>query len=140
MSDQLKVRLVTPDRILVDQAVDAVEVPGKNGYFEVLSGHAPLLSELGAGEVRLHGGEGGDQRYSVARGFVEVLPDRVTILAEFAQKPEEIDTAAVQQELQQGEQLWNEAGEDSANYERANQVIAEAEAKLESAGGKTSQT
>jgi len=131
MPDQLKVRLVTPDRILVDQAADAVEVPGKSGYFEVLYGHAPLLSEIGAGEVRLHGGDGGDQRYVVARGFVEVLPDRVTILAEEAEKPEEIDTGAVQQQLQEGEKLWNEAGEDLAKYAHANEVIREAEAKLE---------
>jgi len=134
MADQLKVRLVTPDRILVDQTVEAVEVPGKNGYFEVLYGHAPLLSEIGAGEVRLHGGEGGDQRYSVARGFVEVLPDRVTILAESAQKPEEIDTGAAQEQLQHGHELWNEAGEDPEKYTHANEVMAEAEAKLDSAG------
>ena len=138
MADQLKVRLVTPDRILVDAAVDAVEVPGKSGYFEVLYGHAPLLSEIGAGEVRMHGGEGGEQRYSVARGFCEVLPDRVTILAESAQKPEEIDTGAAQQQLQRGQELWNEAGEDAEKYDRANQVIAEAEAKLESARAKSS--
>jgi F-type H+-transporting ATPase subunit epsilon len=131
---QLKVRLVTPDRVLVDQAVDAVEVPGKNGYFEVLYGHAPLLSEIGAGEVRLHGGEAGDQRYSVARGFVEVLPERVTILAESAQKPDEIDTGAAQEQLQQGQKLWNEAGEDPEKFAHANEVIAEADAKLESAG------
>ncbi|HEV2279655.1 MAG TPA: ATP synthase F1 subunit epsilon [Acidobacteriaceae bacterium] len=136
MADQLKVRLVTPDRILVDQTVDAVELPGKNGYFEVLYGHAPLLSALGAGEVRLHGGESGDERYSVARGFVEVLPERVTILAETAEKPEEIDTGAAQQQLERGQQLWNEAGEDAAKYAHANEVIAEAEARLESAGAK----
>jgi F-type H+-transporting ATPase subunit epsilon len=134
MADQLKVRLVTPDRILVDQTADAVDVPGKSGYFEVLYGHAPMLSEIGAGEVRLHGGEAGDQRYVVARGFVEVLPERVTILAESAQKPEEIDSAAVQEQLQQGEKLWNEAGEDAEKYAHANEVIAEAEAKRQSAG------
>jgi len=136
MADQLRVRLVTPERILVDQTVAAVEVPGRNGYFEVLYGHAPLLSALGAGEVRLHGSEGGDQRYSVARGFVEVLPERVTILAETAQRPEEIDTAAAQQQLQRGQQLWNEAGEDATKYAHANEVVAEAEARLESAGTK----
>lgn len=134
MPDQLKVRLVTPDRILVDQTVDAVEVPGKSGCFEVLYGAAPLLSEIGAGEVRLHGGEAGDQRYIVARGFVEVLPDRVTILAESAEKPDEVDTAAVQEQLQYGQQLWNDAGEDPEKYKHANEVIAEAEAKLDSAG------
>lgn len=133
---KLTVRLVVPDRILVDETADAVEVPGKNGYFEVLYGHAPLLSEIGAGEVRLHGGEGGEQRYSVARGFVEVLPDRVTILAETAQKPEEIDTGAAQEQMQRGEQMWSEAGEDAEKYEQANAVIAEAQARLDSAGGK----
>ncbi|HTV15047.1 MAG TPA: ATP synthase F1 subunit epsilon [Acidobacteriaceae bacterium] len=136
MADQLKVRLVTPERILVDQAAESVEVPAKNGYIDVLYGHAPLIAEIGAGEVRLHGGEGGDQRYAVARGFVEVLPDRVTILAESAQKPEEIDTGAAQQQLDRGQQLWNEAGEDAKKYEHANEVIAEAEAKLTSAGDK----
>jgi F-type H+-transporting ATPase subunit epsilon len=131
---QIKVRLVTPDRILVDQEAEAVEIPGKSGYFEVLYGHAPLLSEVGAGEVRLHGGAAGDQRYIVARGFAEVLPDRLTILAETAQKPEEIDTGAAQEQLRQGEKMWNEAGEDPEKYAQANEVIAEANAKLESAG------
>jgi F-type H+-transporting ATPase subunit epsilon len=134
MAETLKVRLVTPERILVDQAVEAVEVPAKTGYIEVLRGHAPLLAEIGASEVRLHGGESGEQRYSIARGFVEVLPDRVTILAEYAQKPEEIDTGAAQSELQQGQKLWNEAGDDASKYAHANEVIAEAEARLESAG------
>jgi F-type H+-transporting ATPase subunit epsilon len=136
MADQLKVRLVTPERILVDQAAESVEVPAKNGYIDVLYGHAPLIAEIGAGEVRLHGGEGGDQRYAVARGFVEVLPDRVTILAESAQRPEEIDTGAVREQLQRGEQLWSEAGDDAEKYQRANETIAEAEAKLTSAGEK----
>lgn len=134
MADLLRVRLVTPDRILVDQGAEAVEVPAKNGYLEVLKGHAPLLSEIGAGEVRLHGGETGDQRYSVARGFVEVLPDRVTILAEYAQKPEEIDVGAAEAQMQQGQNLWSEAGEDPKKYAHAIEVTAEAEAKLESAG------
>jgi len=134
MANFLKVRLVTPDRILVDQTADAVEVPGKSGVFEVLYGHAPLLSEIGAGEVRLHGGEAGEQRYVVARGFVEVLPDRVTILAESAEKPEEINSGEVEQQLQHGQQLWNEAGDDAEKYAHANEVMREAEAKLAGAG------
>jgi len=132
--NQLKVRLVTPDRILVDQTVDAVEVPSKSGYFEVLYGHSPLLAELGPGEVRLYGGDqnNGD-RFNVARGFVEVLPERVTILAESAEKPEEIDKPAAQLELDHGRKLWADAGEDPGKYEHANEVMREAEAKLESA-------
>ena len=134
-SNQLRVRLVTPERELFDQTATAVELPSKSGYFEVLHGAAPLLAALGAGEVRLHGGEGGDQRFNVARGFVEVLPERVTILAESAMRPEEIDTARAQKELDEGNKAWSEAGEDADKYTRANEIIREAESKLESAGG-----
>lgn len=136
MPDQLQVRLVTPERILVDTTADAVELPSRSGYLEALFGHAPLLAELGAGEVRLHGGHAGEQRYNVNWGFVEVLPERVTILAESALKPEEIDTARAQEQLERGHKLWNEAGEDAEKYEEANRKIAEAESKLESAGSK----
>ncbi len=136
LTNSLQVRLVTPDRILVDQTVDAVEVPSKSGYIEVLYGHAPLLAELAPGEVRLHGGRNETgERFNVARGFVEVLPERVTILAESAMKPEEIDTGAAQRELDHGHKLWNEAGDDAHKYEHANEVIREAESRLESAKG-----
>ncbi len=131
--NQLRVRLVTPDRILIDEGADAVELPSKSGYMEVLYGHAPLLAELGVGEVRLHGGSGGDQTYFVVWGFVEVLPDRVTILAQNAIKPEEIDAGEAQRQLQSGEKMWNEAGEDADKYKEANEVIHEAQVKLASA-------
>jgi F-type H+-transporting ATPase subunit epsilon len=131
--NQLRVRLVTPDRILIDEGADAVELPSKSGYMEVLYGHAPLLAELGVGEVRLHGGSGGDQTYFVVWGFVEVLPDRVTILAQNAIKPEEIDAGKAQRQLQSGEKMWNEAGEDPDKYKEANELIHEAQVKLASA-------
>jgi F-type H+-transporting ATPase subunit epsilon len=135
-TNQIRVRLVTPDRILVDQTATAVELPSLSGYMEVLPGHAPLLAELGSGEVRLHGGEAGDQRYHVSWGFVEVLPERVTILADQAQKPEEIDASAAQKELDEGHKLWNEAGDVEEKYTEANEVILDAESKLASAGNK----
>ena len=131
--NKLRVRLVTPDRILIDESADAVELPSKSGYMEVLYGHAPLLAELGVGEVRLHGGSGGDQTYFVVWGFVEVLPDRVTILAQNAIKPEEIDSGEAQRQLETGEKMWNEAGEDPDKYKEANEVIHEAQVKLASA-------
>jgi F-type H+-transporting ATPase subunit epsilon len=133
---QLQVRLVTPDRMLFDKAADAVELPGKNGYLEVLFGAAPLLAELGAGDVRIHGGEGGEERYFVAWGFAEVLPNRVTILAESAERPEGIDTSAAERELDEGQTMWNEAGDDPERYERANEQMHDAQARLDSARGK----
>src|ERR1700677_2038435 len=92
-SGLLTVRLVTPDRVLLDATAEAVELPSMSGYLEALYGAAPLLAELGAREVRLHGGTSGDQKFFVAWGFAEVLPERVTILAETALHPDEINVA-----------------------------------------------
>jgi F-type H+-transporting ATPase subunit epsilon len=136
-SGLLAVRLVTPDRILLDATAEAVELPSMSGYMEALYGAAPLLAELGAGEVRLHGGTSGDQKFFVAWGFVEVLPERVTILAETAMHPDEIDRAEAQQELQEGEKLWQEAGDDGEKYDEANALMRQAEEKIASAEGKS---
>ena len=139
-TNQLRVRLVTPERVLFEHAASAVELPGKSGYMEVLYGAAPLLAELGAGDVTVHGGgdSGADGllRYNVSWGFVEVLPDRVTILATDALKPEEIDVPRAQQQLDRGNKLWSEAGDSAEKYTEALHVIAEAEAKLASAAEK----
>jgi len=141
-SNQLRVRLVTPERVLFEAAADAVELPAKNGYMEVLFGAAPLLAELGAGDVVVHGGKGessdtqGEQRYNVSWGFVEVLPDRVTILASDALKPEEIKVDRAKEQLDRGNKMWNEAGESEEAYTEALHVIAEAESKLATASEK----
>jgi F-type H+-transporting ATPase subunit epsilon len=136
-TNQLRVRLVTPERILFEVLADSVDLPGKNGYFEPLYGHAPALAELGAGDVILHGGPNDGQRYNVSWGFVEVLPDRVTILANDALKPEEIDVPRAQKQLDHGLEEWKEAGDREEAYTEALRVIAEAEAKIASAGGAT---
>jgi F-type H+-transporting ATPase subunit epsilon len=141
-TNQLRVRLVTPERTLFDQTATAVELPSKTGYFEVLYGHAPLLAELGAGDVTVHSGAGIEHsspdstRYNVSWGFVEVLPDRVTILASDALKPEEINVGRAEQQREHGEKMWNEAGESEAAYDEALRVISEAEAKIASAAEK----
>jgi len=133
------VRLVTPERILFEADAPAVELPAKNGYMEVLYGHAPLMAELGAGDVRIHQGAGIEStspettRYNVSWGFVEVLPNRVTILASDALKPEEIDVTRAEQQLERGEKMWKEAGESEEAYDEALRVISEAEAKISSA-------
>jgi F-type H+-transporting ATPase subunit epsilon len=133
-SNQLRVRLVTPERVLFESTAAAVELPAISGYMEVLYGHAPLLSELGAGDVTLHGvSDGATTRYNVSWGFVEVLPDRVTILASDALKPEEIKIDRAQKQLDRGLELWNKAGDSEEAYDEALHVIAEAEAKLASA-------
>ena len=129
----LQVRLVTPERVLLDATATAVELPSMAGYLEALYGAAPLLAELGAGEVRLHGGSAGEQIFFVAWGFVEVLPERVTILAEQALKPNEIDVSEAQAEQQHAQELWNQAGDDGDRYDEANAVSRVAEEKLAAA-------
>ena len=132
-SGLLAVRLVSPDRLLLDATAESVELPSSSGYLEALYGAAPLLSELGAGEVRLHGGTSGDQKFFVAWGFVEVLPERVTILAETAVLPSEIDVDQARRELALGEKMWQEAGDDGSKYDYANAMTRQAEEKLASA-------
>ncbi len=129
-------RLVTPDQVVVDTTAEAVELPSMSGYLEALYGAAPLLAELGAGEVRLHGGAAGQQTFFVAWGFVEVLPERVTILAEQALRPREIDVNAAHAEQQHAQELWNAAGDDGEKYDEANAVTRVAEEKLASAAHK----
>lgn len=86
----LRLEFVTPDRSIVHEDVDEVEVPGEEGYFGVLPGHAPLLAALGTGELWYR--KGSEKKYAfVAGGFAEVLPDRVAILAPIAERAEDID-------------------------------------------------
>lgn len=134
-TNSIRVRLVTPEKIFLDGTVDSVSLPSQSGQLEALYGHAPLLAELGAGEVMLHGGDIGDQQFFVASGFVEVLPDRVTILAESATRPNEISVPDARAELEHGEQMWREAGEESRRYAEANRVIHEAEERIRVAEG-----
>ena len=86
----IDLQIVTPDRMLVHEQVDEVEIPGVDGYFGVLPGHTPLLASLAVGELWYRKGQ--EKTYlSIAFGFAEVLPDRVTILAQLAERAEEID-------------------------------------------------
>ena len=92
MPTSIQLNIVSAERSLVDERVDEVEIPGADGYFGVLPGHTPLLALLGAGELWYRQGQ--DKTYLlIAFGFAEVQPDRVTILAQTAEKAEEIDVA-----------------------------------------------
>jgi F-type H+-transporting ATPase subunit epsilon len=87
---RIQLQIVSADRSLVNETVDEVEIPGSDGYFGVLPGHTPLLAVLGAGELWYR--QGSAMHYlAIAFGFAEVQPDRVTILAQIAEKAEEID-------------------------------------------------
>src|SRR5438876_11225930 len=92
LPSHLTLQLASAERSLVNEQVDEVEIPGADGYFGVLPGHTPLLALLGAGELWYRQGQ--DRTYfAIAFGFAEVQPDRVTILAQIAEKADEIDIA-----------------------------------------------
>src|ERR687898_285412 len=87
---KITLEIVTPERSLVNEQVDEIQLPGSEGYFGVLPGHTPMLSTLQVGELWYRIGQ--EKHYlAIAFGFVEVLPDRVTVLAQLAERPEDID-------------------------------------------------
>jgi F-type H+-transporting ATPase subunit epsilon len=108
MDDTFRLRIVTPYREVVMEDVSEAQIPGKEGYLGVLPGHAPLISELKVGEISYKRG-GKSTHLAVSGGFVEVLPHQVTILAETAERAEEIDVARAQAAKEQAEKLLKAA-------------------------------
>ena len=108
---KIQLLIVSADRALVDETVDEVEIPGFDGYFGVLPGHTPLLAVLHVGELWYR--QGADKHYlSIAFGFAEVQPDRVTILAQIAEKAEEIDLSRAEAAKKRAEERLAHAAVD----------------------------
>jgi F-type H+-transporting ATPase subunit epsilon len=129
MPDTLQLQIVTPDKRLVDEAVDQVQMPGLNGYLGILPGHAPLLTELGPGEISY--AQGGSTQYlAVAWGFAEVLPDKVTILADAAERPEDIDVKRAQEAKARAEEALKKADSET-DYDEILLAQHRAEVRLE---------
>ena len=128
MADTIQLEIVTPERLVVNVAVDEIQIPGKTGYLGILPGHAPLISELSAGgEISYRTGTE-VKRLAVAWGFAEVLPHKVTILAETAERAEDIDVARARAAKQRAEEELRKAGaggdaEAQAALQRANTRI-----------------
>jgi F-type H+-transporting ATPase subunit epsilon len=131
MPDTIQLEIVTPERLVVNEAVEYIEIPGKTGYLGVLPGHAPLISELAAGELTYRMGSQ-TKRVAVAWGFAEVLQTKVTILAETAEKAEEIDTARAEAAKKKAEAELQKAGPEG--NEEAKAALERATARLEVAG------
>ena len=120
---KLTLEVVTPDRALVREEVDEVELPGSEGYFGVLPGHTPLLSTLMVGEMWYRVGQ--EKRYlAIAGGFVEVLPDRVTVLAQIGERAEDIDVARAEAAKRRAEERL--ANPVDVDLERARFSLAKA--------------
>ena len=102
MADTFQLEIVTPEKMVVRDVAEEMQIPGKDGYLGILPGHAPLITELAVGEITYRK-DNSTQHLSVAWGFAEVLPDKVTILAETAERAEEIDARRAQEAKQRAE-------------------------------------
>jgi len=126
---KLLLEIVTPDRSLVREEVDEVQVPGAEGYLGVLPGHAPLLATLKVGELWYRVGQA---RYylAIAGGFIEVLPDRVTVLAQIAERAQEIDVARAEAARKRAEERLARPSPDM-DLERARVALMKALIRLQ---------
>jgi len=129
----LDLTIVTPDRQVVREQVYEVQVPARNGYLGILPGHAPLLSELQMGELSYR--QGNHWSYlSIFGGFVEVLPDRVIVLAESSERGEEIDVERAQDARQRAEERLSRPSDPDIDFVRAQAALQRALIRLQVAG------
>jgi F-type H+-transporting ATPase subunit epsilon len=125
----IELQIVTPEKMLVREQVDEVEIPGTDGYFGVLPGHTPMLASLAVGELWYRKGQ--EKTYlSIAYGFCEVLPERVTILAQLAERAEEIDVARAEEARKRAEARLT-AAKGEVDYERARSALVKSLARLQ---------
>jgi F-type H+-transporting ATPase subunit epsilon len=135
MADTFQLEIVTPEKMVVRDQAEEMQIPGKNGYLGILPGHAPLISELAVGEISYRNG-GTTHHLSVAWGFAEVLPDKVTVLAETAERADEIDVKRAQEAKQRAEERLK-SGNSEVDYSRAEVALQRAESRLDVAEKKS---
>jgi F-type H+-transporting ATPase subunit epsilon len=134
MAETFELEIVTPERLVLKDRAEEMQIPGKNGYLGILAGHAPLITELAVGEIVYRNGSE-THRLACAWGFAEVLPDKVTILAETAERAGEIDSARAEEARQRAEERLKSA-ESGTDYERALNALKRAEVRLQVAAEK----
>jgi F-type H+-transporting ATPase subunit epsilon len=127
--DTFQFEIVTPEKLVIRDVAEEMQIPGKNGYLGILAGHAPLITELGVGEISYRS-HGYTHRLSVAWGFAEVLPDKVTVLTETAERAEEIDVKRAEEAKQRAEQHLK-SGDPNTDYPRAEVALQRAETRLQ---------
>ena len=137
MADSIKLEIVTPDKAVVNEDVNIVMAPGSLGEFGVLIGHTPFLTTLKTGIIRYTDAQGTDQYVFVSGGFVEALPDKVTVLAESAEKTEEIDFDRAKAAQERAEKRLEEARtKEDIDADRAKAALERAVVRINLAGAR----
>ena len=129
MADTFEIEIVTPEKLVVKDVAEEAQIPGKSGYLGILPGHAPLITELAVGEISYKLGAQ-TKHVSVAWGFAEVLPTKVTILAETAERPDEIDVARAERSKQRCEAELH-SGATDLDYDGLQAAIERADTRIE---------
>lgn len=128
VDNTFQLEIVTPAKLVVKDAAEEAQIPGSSGYLGILPGHAPLITELGVGVIT-YKASGATHTLSVAWGFAEVLPDKVTILAEAAERPQEIDVERAQKSKDRAEERLK-SNDPKIDYTRAEDALQRAETRL----------
>src|SRR5579859_3349103 len=128
--DSIQLVIVTPVRQLLSESVVEALLPGADGYLGILPGHAPLITELGVGELSYRTANGQSGLLAVIRGFAEVLPDRVSVLAEMAERAEDIDIKRAQEALKRAQERIARGGE-NIDWDRASLALARALVRIQ---------
>jgi F-type H+-transporting ATPase subunit epsilon len=134
MAETFQLEIVTPEKKVVETTAEEVQIPGKNGYLGILPGHAPLITELAVGEITFRENSS-EQKLAVAWGFAEILPNKVTILAETAERPSEIDVDRARKAKERAEQRLTN-GDTAVDVDRALDALHRAQARLDVASGR----
>jgi len=133
VAEGLTLEIATPARLVVSDVVEEVVAPGIGGYFGVLPGHAPFLTTLGVGELTYRKGRE-EYHLAVAGGFAEVRNDKVIVLVDSAERPEEIDRARAERARERAEQRLSGRTEGEVDYARAMAALSRALTRLQVAG------
>ncbi|MDX6712703.1 MAG: F-type H+-transporting ATPase subunit epsilon [Blastocatellia bacterium] len=134
MADLIQLDVVTPERRVVSEQVESVAVPGANGELGILPAHSPLISQLQTG-VLSYFQSGVTHQLHVSGGFVEVNHDRVSVLAEIAELPEEIDAAKARAEKEQFEKALGTFSGNDEDFEKLRTALERAKVRLQLASG-----
>jgi F-type H+-transporting ATPase subunit epsilon len=129
MADTFQLQVATPERLFVDEQVSEAELPGRNGYMGILPGHAPLLSALAPG-ILTYGSGGNRQAIVIDGGFVEIFENHVRILADSAERPDQVDINRARQDLDAANRALREA-HDSQESDAALELMQEAQARID---------
>jgi F-type H+-transporting ATPase subunit epsilon len=133
LPESIELQVVTPERHVLQADVQAVEIPGKEGYLGILPGHAPLITELGIG-ILAYRQESVTHYLTVIHGYAEVLPDRVIVLAEISERAEEIDSQRSRAAHDRAQAELTKAGAGTPEWEHEKLAIKRAAVRLEAVG------